>query len=244
MPLILILLLSSLCFASDWQIRESEVLSGPGEIVQCVRKRFENGTEMYLLKADMRRCGLRVIPEARPRVAEALERAGCVAGVNGGYFHPGGEPLGLVMAGGASFHKLEQAKLLSGLVVYAKDRATLLRVKEFDGRAQEALQAGPFLVDGGRLVSGLNATKRAARTVALSDGKNNFGLVVCYSPTLREMGSILSDPAVISEMKVMRALNLDGGSSTAFWIKSPKISHRELKSVTNAIGFAPKPPGL
>lgn len=241
MRLLFLFLCISTAFADGWSLRESKELSAAGAAVQCVYKQLQNGTVLYLAKADMRRCALKVSPDAKPNVASALERVGCVAGVNGGFFHPNGEPLGLVISNGRTVHALEGGKLLSGLVVFSKGRALLLRTGELrrTDKIAEAIQAGPFLIDKGRSVPGLNSTKRAARTVALSDGKNNFAFLVCYSVTLERMASILCDSSVISEMQVLRGLNLDGGSSTAFWVQNPPIVQREFKAVANAIGFAP-----
>lgn len=242
MRFLFFILFAQCCLAGEWSLRESRVLGGSGNNLVCVRKVLENGTTLYLVKFDGRSYGMKVLETARPSVAVALAANGCIAGVNGGYFHPGGAPLGLLAAGGRLLHPLERSRLLSGLVLYSKGRWRVLRVGEFSGKDsfESALQAGPFLVDQGKLVSGLNVSKRAARTVLLSDGANALGLLVCYSPTLDQMGRILLDKEVISEMPVRRALNLDGGSSTALWVQALGISKPEFKPVSNALGIYPR----
>ena len=94
-------------------------------------------------------------PEGAFDLGSAAAKRGALAAVNGGYFHPDRTPLGLLVRQGATIHSLERAKLLSGLVVVTKDRIALLRVAEFKASAnvREALQAGPFLVDGGKAVA-------------------------------------------------------------------------------------------
>ena len=42
-------------------------------------------------------------------------------------------------------------------------------------------------------------------------------------------------------VRVVRALNLDGGTSTAFWAKEPAFYRRELKTVRNFLGVEMKP---
>ena len=183
-------------------------------------------------------------PGAEARLGEAMQKANALAGVNGGYFHPDYTPLGLLIADRARIHRFEKAKLLSGLMIVSHDRPALLRVAEFKASADitQALQAGPFLVDRGRPVAGLNATRAAVRTVLLSDRADHFALALCQSATLAEAAKILAEPGVVTEMKVVRALNLDGGSSSALWVKGTPMPFyiREVKPVRSFIAVIPR----
>ena len=173
-------------------------------------------------------------------LATAALKRGAVAAVNGGYFHPDRTPLGLVVRQGAVLHPVERAKLLSGLVVATRDRVWLPRAGEFalSPAVREALQAGPFLVDGGKPVAGLNAVRTAARTVVFTDAAGRCGFVVCKSVTLAEMAAILATADIFPRGKITRALNLDGGSSTGLWVKGEPAFHlREGKEVRNYLGI-------
>ena len=57
------------------------------------------------------------------------------------------------------------------------------------------------------------------------------------------MAELLSTPTLFGEWdKSSRALNLDGGSSTALWVRSePVFYEREWKSVRNYLAIVPKP---
>jgi exopolysaccharide biosynthesis protein len=176
-------------------------------------------------------------------LASAARKRAAIAAVNGGYFHPDRTPLGLVIRQGQELHALEKARLLSGLVVINDGRPLLLRTREYRASRNitEALQAGPFLVDGGKAVAGLNAKKRDARTflVALADGR--FGLGTAESPTLADLGQALAGPEAFPSAKITRALNLDGGSSTGLWIATePPIYRRELRNVRNFVAVVPR----
>jgi uncharacterized protein YigE (DUF2233 family) len=167
-----------------------------------------------------------------------MEAEGCQAGVNGGYFHPDRTPLGLVISDGKLLHGFERARLLSGLVVVTRSgQISLLRAAAYKPAPNiwQALQAGPFLVDGGKPVVGLNSKTRAERTAVLSDNAGLFALLKCGSVTLAELAEILSNPKVISELRVRRALNLDGGSSSGMWVRGEARAfyHPELKTVRN-----------
>ena len=171
-----------------------------------------------------------------------MEENGCLAGTNGAYFHPDFTPVGLEISNGRQIHPLEHGKLISGMVVVNRGRVSLLRVGEFKPAPsiQTALQSGPFLIDQGQPVPGLNAIKRAYRTVVLSDGKGGCALLMAESVTLAEMARILAAPGVIPEMKISRALNLDGGSSSAVWVSQPPVYLREFKRVRNFLAVVPR----
>jgi uncharacterized protein YigE (DUF2233 family) len=173
----------------------------------------------------------------------ALKR-GALAAVNGGYFHPDRTPLGLVVRQGVEIHPFEKAKLLSGLVVVTADRIALRRASEFkpSPAVREALQAGPFLVDASKPVAGLDNTRSAARTVVFIDSTGRCGFLICKSLTLAEMAELLATPSLSASGKIARALNLDGGSSTALWVRSePVFYEHEWKSVRNYLAIVPKP---
>ena len=104
------------------------------------------------------------------------------------------------------------------------------------------MQAGPFLVDAGKTVAGLNDTRSAARTVVFADGSGNFGVLICKNATLAETARLLATSGAVPSGKIIRALNLDGGSSTALWVKrepSPFYS-REWKSVRDYLAIVPR----
>ncbi|MDD5349269.1 MAG: phosphodiester glycosidase family protein [Chthoniobacteraceae bacterium] len=219
--------------------------AAPGTPVTCqtVSAPGAPALALQVVRFDRSRTALRVIdlpPGAS--VAEGARQAGALAGVNGGYFQPDHTPLGLVISGGKTLHPLEQSKILTGMLAVTPRGAALLRNAEFrPGRAvREALQAGPFLVDHGRAVGGLNAVRRAERTVLLADRQGAAALLSTGPVTLDELARLLAAPGLIEGLEIDRALNLDGGSSTALWVKGePSVSRREWKPVRNAVVVVP-----
>nr|MDQ2659187.1 phosphodiester glycosidase family protein [Verrucomicrobiota bacterium] len=71
----------------------------------------------------------------------------------------------------------------------------------------------PFLVDGGKPILGLNNTRDARRTFVVTLASGGAAIGYCSSVTLAELAAALAS----SGLRVQRALNLDGGSSSAFW---------------------------
>lgn len=200
--------------------------------------------EMHLVRFDRARATLRVIDLAAGQtVAQAARANGALAGVNGGYFKPDHTPLGLVMSQGVVLHPQESAKILTGVLSVTSRGASLLRSEEFKlgRRVWEALQAGPFLVDHGAAVAGLNATRRAERTVLLADRQGVAALLTTGPVTLAQLGQLLATPGTLGDLKIDRALNLDGGSSTALWVAADGFSRPEWKPVRNAVAVVPRP---
>ena len=189
---------------------------------------------------------LRVIdnPTGADDLAAVMLRTRGVAGVNGGYFDQQDAPLGLMISDGKLMAPLRKARLLSGVIVVTKGRVELLRYAEYSPRksATAALQCGPFLVDAGKAVPGLNDTRSARRTFILTGGSDRAAVGFCSPVTLAELGDILATPRIVPEIKVQRALNLDGGSSSAFWFaeEDGPFSVREQKTVRNFVVLVPK----
>ncbi len=158
-------------------------------------------------------------PEARAAFPGIVSRIGAVAGINGGYFHPDYRPLGLAVSGGKEIHGFEKAKLLSGVLVVRGGRIELVRSGAFKAGkdVQEALQAGPWLVEKGQAITGLNAERRARRSVVATDGRGNWAIIATGPLTLAETGKILALAGLPGGWTARDALNLDGGSSTALW---------------------------
>ena len=184
---------------------------------------------------------LRVIdnPAGADNLAAVMRRENCLAGVNGGYFDSEDKPLGLLISGGNVVAPLRKARLLSGVMIVSNGRIQLLRVAEYSPKrkATAALQCGPFLVDRGQPVPGLNDTRSARRTFIVTSGSDRAAIGFCSDVTLAQLGKILATPGIASDLKVQRALNLDGGSSSAFWFAGERgpFSISEQKRVRNFV---------
>lgn len=177
-------------------------------------------------------------------LVQVMPRSRALAGVNGGYFDPQNAPVGLVISGGKLIAPFRKAKLLSGVVVVTRNRVELLRSADYSVRknASAALQCGPFLVDGSAAVPGLNNSRPARRTFFFTSGTERAGFGFCSSVTLAGLGEILTTPNLAGDFKVQRALNFDGGSSSAFWFagKDGPFSIGEQKTVRNFVIVTPK----
>ena len=189
---------------------------------------------------------LRVIDDAdtRPSLADTMEREKAIAGVNGGYFDGDHTPLGLLISDGRVVAPMRKAKLLSGVVSAAKGRVSIQRVAEFsmNTKPTNARQCGPFLVDRGAAVPGLNSIRAARRTFVATAGADTAAVGYSSHLTLAQIGAVLATRGVIPNVKLQRALNLDGGSSSAFWFagEGTPFSIGEQKTVRDFIAVVPR----
>ncbi len=239
--------------AEEWAVltREFESTLHPAVQHQRLQVRAPGDslpTPVEILSFDDRAIRFKVIDnptEPRLSLAQAMGAVGALAGVNGGYFHPDYRPVGLVIAEGETVARAEKAALLSGVVVVENGQVRILRYQEFNptDRLESGIQAGPFLIDQGEPVAGLNADRRAKRTLIASDGAHRHALVVTGVLTLAQTAQLLKAIPLGLDWKPARALNLDGGSSTACWVGRPEgraFSQPEWGHVRNFLAILPK----
>ena len=191
-------------------------------------------------------CRLKVVDrdsEPRQDLDDTMARGNFLAAVNGGYFDPEYRPIGLLVVDGKVVAPLQKARLLTGVLSSTGKKIQISRVSEFSmsQKPDSAVECGPMIVDGGKSVRGLESTKGARRTFAAVGG-DKAALGFCSDVTLAELSNIL---AVVSipELKIQRALNLDGGSSSAFWFKRANgdpFSIAELKPVRDFVTVVPR----
>lgn len=186
--------------------------------------------------------------EAAPApFAEAFRAAGFLAGVNGGFFHPDWRPLGLVVSQGQRINRLEKSRLLSGVIYSDPSGIYLLRRGQFRDHPDilDLLQSGPYLIEAGRPVKGLSTTPARRRTFIATDWHGHWVLGVVVSPlSLAELGACLASQGALTDWRVDRAINLDGGSSTGFYFdrgtdRRPVVL-RPAKRVRNLLGIIPR----
>lgn len=188
---------------------------------------------------------LRVVDDANASssLADVVQRD-CIAGVNGGYFDPNYAPVGLLITGGKVVSPLSKAKLLSAVVSVANGRLQIQRAAQFSMKSKPttARQCGPFLVENGKPIASLNNTRAARRTFVASGVSDRAAIGYSSHVTLAELASILATPTLAAEFKLNRAMNLDGGSSSAFWFagENGAFSIHEQKTVRDYLAIVPK----
>jgi exopolysaccharide biosynthesis protein len=192
-------------------------------------------------------CTLRVLQNegGAESLGEMMRHEKCLAGVNGGYFNENFAPLGLRIANGQMIAPLQRARLITGVLVASPRGVQIVRSREFSRRlgVSAAIQCGPFLVDRGQPISGLNDSRLARRTFTATTSSSRALVGVCSEVSLAELAKILATTSLAEDLKIECALNLDGGSSSAFWFareNGSAFSISEQKSVRDFVGIVPK----
>jgi Phosphodiester glycosidase len=192
-------------------------------------------------------CRLRIVEqpnEPRLDLEEVMSRGNFLAGVNGGYFDPDYRPIGLLIVDGTMIAPLQKARLLSGVLGASGKKVQISRVAEFSlaQKPDAAVESGPMIVDLGKSVRGLESTRAARRTFAAVGAGDKAALGFCSDVTLADLSNILASVS-IPDFKIQRALNLDGGSSSAFWFKRTNgsaFSIAEQKPVRDFVVIVPR----
>ena len=178
-------------------------------------------------------------------LAAVMKREKYACGVNGGYFDTEFKPIGLRVADGATFSPLRRARLITGILLQSDRGVDVIRVNEFS-RAKEtvsAVQSGPFLVEANKRIRGLNDSQLARRTFAGIATNDRALLGFCSDVSLAELANILATVPILEESKIRRAMNLDGGSSSAFWFvreDGSAFSIAGRKPVRDFVAVVPK----
>ena len=191
-------------------------------------------------------CTLRLIDNRDGQtLAGIMTREKCACGVNGGYFDPNFEAIGLRIVNDQTIAPLRRARLITGVLLASSRGVQIVRARGFSPRQKiaAAIQCGPYLVDGSRRVPGLNALQRARRTFAATGPSGHALLGFCSGISLADLATVLATTPIAGDLKIERALNLDGGSSSAFWFAGENgsaFSIPEQKSVRDFVTVVPK----
>ncbi len=236
--------------SAGWQVvsaeREASSVAGIEHRHIVLQNSAEENATIDLVEFSSKSATLHLIdnPDGSENLSDAMKRGNLVAGVNGGYFDTEFKPLGLRIVEGTTRSRLTRARLLTGVVCASPHEIEIVRLGEFSRKKKcdGALECGPFLIDRGTPVLGLDQTRDARRTfVALARG-GAATLGVSTELSLAELASAL---AALPDFKIARALNLDGGSSSAFWFRKKDgsiFSIPEEKAVRDFVGIVPHHP--
>jgi Phosphodiester glycosidase len=174
-----------------------------------------------------------------------IKREKCVCGVNGGYFDTEFKPIGLRVADGTPFSPLRRARLITGILLQSDRGIDVVRVGEFSRTKKiiAAVQSGPFLVEANKRIRGLNDSQLARRTFAGIATNDRAFLGVCSDVSLGQLANVLATTSIVPDSKIRSAMNLDGGSSSAFWFARADGSAFSIsgrKPVRDFVAVVPK----
>ena len=209
---------------ADWKVVSVKSESGRAGIehrhIVVENTAADQRADLDLAVFSAKSCTLRVIdnPDGQP-LAGVMKRENCASAVNGGYFDANFEPIGLRIVNEQMTASLRRARLITGVLMASPRGVQIVRSREFS-RPQKiaaAIQCGPFLVDAPQRVRGLNDSQRARRTFAATATHERALLGFSSDVSLADLATIVATTRIAGDSRIERAMNLDGGSSSAFW---------------------------
>lgn len=240
---------------AQWRLESSTKAAPLGHGAMFVIKTVSGPVkaELKLVLFDEKDCQIRVVANpdrqtARP-IDDIARSENALAVCNGGYFSAGGDfgPSGLEITKGIRTSRFQGDRGWVGALMVRQGKASLILENEFQDKPDttDFVQCSPWLLSNGQVASVLlqGQDMRNHRTFIMTDGEGRWAMGICKGVGLLELAQILLTPGIITEMKVQRALNLDGGPSTGLWCRSKDGREHFEKpgwAVRNAIVVVPR----
>ena len=199
--------------------------------------------KLTLYKFNSSEYCLKVIDQPNSTMQDAMMQNNCSAGVNGGFFSTDIDksPLGLLIQDGVLISGMETKGFWASGILYDTGRTIRLERRQHLSTPiqdiQQAIQSGPFLVEHGQIVRGLNNTKRDTRTFVATDNAGHWCIGISSALTLQELAEWLASGPKEIGFKINAALNLDGGSSSGYYAKDSQMYIPPIKQVRNYLGI-------
>lgn len=148
----------------------------------------------------------------------------CREMVSGGFYTTDDEPTGLFISQGTTIRKAIPNALLNGYFVINEDSVVSILQSPPDGSVRIALQTGPMLIQHGIPLNLSIRDDEFARRIGVGmTTKSNVIFWAIYDPDntgsgpkLSEVPQILKKFISLSGVNLLDAINLDGGSASAF----------------------------
>lgn len=173
----------------------------------------------------------------RETVSSIIESHACTAAANAGFYDTDHEPLGLFIADGQMRSDAITSALLNGYLWITDTGSFGLTAELPDLPMRVAVQNGPFVIFSGTTMTlRIREDEPARRTIVAISRDNALVFITLYDPTSVFLGPTLTaTPGVVEAVAEAEgtsydaALNLDGGSASAFYTPTRRLS--ELSTV-------------
>lgn len=161
-----------------------------------------------------------------------MQKNNCAQAVNGGFYTKTNSPLGLLRTGDKWYAEKIESDLVNGFIWIDREEHGVIASEIPNGDFRIALQTGPLLLFNSKpLPLQVNNDTNARRVVAARTQDGTLVFITLYNPESVFSGPILSRlPDVITKLstqenlQVTEAINLDGGSASAFYGGTTKLS--------------------
>jgi uncharacterized protein YigE (DUF2233 family) len=166
------------------------------------------------------------------------QRSGAVATINANYFDEKGKPLAFLKTATEEINRnVSKHALYTGLFGMRDSMPFIVHRDDFHLRqAQEAVQSGPLLLNGGAALQAISGTSRYSRRAVIGIDKQQRLIIgvtdtVLGGLSLAELQELFLTPDW--QLDTPDLLNLDGGGSAQLYIKTK--SYEEFISGTSEV---------
>lgn len=168
---------------------------------------------------------------------EIVKSEECKKLVSGGFYKNVGEEnvlIGLFKNNGKTINNYESNVLFNGILNISQDSKASISDYE-DSNSLISLQVGPVVVKNESVYSDFDDEKHSRRIIAAVDVDKNLYFVVIYDvsntfsgPTLGELGFEVKKISDENSMKIVSAINLDGGSASFYFDKDLSLNETKF----------------
>jgi len=165
-----------------------------------------------------------------------VQNNNCLHLVSGGFFTEEGKPIGLFISNGKVISNSIESTLFNGYFSISEN-GTVTTSSLTPPSARLAIQSGPILMQNSKKIGLKLERDELARRIVVASTKNNQVVFVAMymrtnpilGPKLSEVPSIIEEINKNSTLEITDAINLDGGSHSAFLTDIVKLT--ELNSI-------------
>ena len=161
--------------------------------------------------------------------SQILTEAECKSLINAGFYTEDGKPVGLFVSDGETLRKFSTNSLFNG-VFYIKGNDFGI-IDTNPKNPDYALQTGPILLEAGDVRNLSLNNDKSARRVVLATSEDSIVFLVFFDsesvylgPYLDDLPQLVNDFSQQNNLDIIDAINLDGGSASAFITKDVALS--------------------
>lgn len=220
--LVLVCWSSNICFGltvpTEWQtlapgLSYTQVYPSPGFPFGAVHAFKINLSYYHLQLAFTKNTKQRLI-----LVKDLVTYNNALLGINGGFFNPNIEPLGLRIKDGKQFSSIKHISWW-GIFYIKNNRPYIVSQNQYQPNKQVrfAIQSGPRLVVNRKIPSLKGGWSFRSALGITSDGSIIIAITDRLPLTTKTFAEILSTPETKGGLNCIDALNLDGGSSSQLY---------------------------
>lgn len=159
----------------------------------------------------------------------AAQEYNCAHLVSGGFFRDSNIPIGLFITEGVKISEAEENSLFNGFFSVKNNFPAITTITPTNPRL--AIQSGPILIlNGNAQTLSLKNDENARRIVVALNSEGQVLFLAVYDkenirrgPKLAELPEVLLDIQKNFDLKVVSALNLDGGTHSVFLTDIAKL---------------------